>query len=102
MRDRLQLHERLINVSGYSNVYYQPPENFKMVYPCIRYNQTVGDTKRASNKVYSYTKKYTITCIINNDKDDIIMKMLNSFEYCELDNTFVSDNLYHYVFTLYY
>lgn len=102
MRSRLELHHKLTEILGHKNVYYQPPETFKMVYPCIIYNQEPGDVKRANNKIYSYIKKYTVTCIINNENDEIILRMLNLINNCTLDNTFVADNLYHYTFTLYY
>lgn len=102
MFDRLELHDKLKEVIGNNNVYYQPPEKFKINYPCITYELTVGNFKRANNKVYNYTKKYTATCIINSEDDNIVNDMINSFTYCNLENTFVSDNLYHYIFSIYY
>jgi hypothetical protein len=102
MGNRLALQNTLSEILGNTNVYYQPPEGYKLKYPCIIYNQEPGDVKKANNKVYSYTKKYSITCIYNADNENIILKMLNKFEYCSVENTFVSDNLYHYIFTLYY
>lgn len=102
MGNRLALHNKLSEILGTTNLYYQQPENYKIKYPCIIYNQEAGDIKKANNKVYSYTKKYSVTCIYNTDNEDIILEMLDSFEYCRLENVFVSDNLYHYIFTLYY
>lgn len=102
MGNRLELHNQLINIILNNNVYYQPPENFKMNYPCIIYNQEPGDVKRANNKVYKYTQKYNVTFIFNGSNDGVILNMLESFIHCELDNIFVNDNLYHYVFTLYF
>lgn len=101
MDNRLELHNRLVQILSSNNVYYQPPENFKMNYPCIVYNLEPGDIKRASNKIYNYKQKYNITFIFNSNNDCIILNMLNTFNYCELDNIFINDNLYHYIFTLY-
>ena len=37
MRSRLELQTLLEDLLESTNVYYQPPENLKMEYPCIRY-----------------------------------------------------------------
>lgn len=102
MGNRLQLHNRLSEVLETTNLYYQQPENFKLKYPCAIYNQEAGNVKKASNKLYGYTSKYSVTFISNIEKDSVIIDMLNSFEYCSIERAFVNDNLYHYVFTLYY
>ena len=34
---KTDLGDKLKEVSGYKNVYFQPPESLKMSYPCIRY-----------------------------------------------------------------
>jgi hypothetical protein len=38
MRSRIDLHQELLNFSD--NVYFQPPSNVNMTYPCIVYNKT--------------------------------------------------------------
>lgn len=102
MRNRLVLHNILASILGNKNLYYQQPENFKLNYPCVIYNQDVGKVVKADNKLYAYTKKYTITFMYPSENDSVIQKMLTKFECCSLDTIFVNDNLYHYVFTLYY
>lgn len=102
MRDRLQLHNQLSEILETSNLYYQQPENFRLKYPCVIYNQEPGNIKRAGNTLYGYIKKYSVTFISNIENDNVIPKMLVSFELCTVERTFVSDNLYHYIFTLYY
>lgn len=102
MRNRLELHNQLSEVLKTTNLYYQQPENFKVKYPCAIYEQESGNIKKANNKLYGYIKKYSVTYISNIENDNVILDMLNSFDYCTIDNTFISDNLYHYVFTLYY
>lgn len=32
------------------NVYFQPPESVKLLYPCIVYKRSAGDTRFADNK----------------------------------------------------
>lgn len=102
MADRLALHNKLTTILGSKNVYYQPPSNISLSYPCIVYNQNVGEALKASNKLYTYTKMYEITFIFRTSNDTIITDMLNEFTYCKADRTFITDNLYHYTFTLYY
>lgn len=102
MRDRLKLHSRLSDILETTNLYYQQPENFKLKYPCAIYNKEPGNVKKASNKLYGYIQKYSITYISPVDRDDLMFEMLSYFDYCSLENVFVNDNLYHYIFTLYY
>lgn len=102
MDNRLLLHDKLVEILRSPNVYYQPPANFKLSYPCVTYNPSVGDIKKASNKIYSYTNKYEVTWIFKSSKDDIIQTMLTTFPYCTIDRIFVYDKLYHYTFVLYY
>ena len=102
MRDRLSLHDKLVGILQNNNAYYQPPSGFRLQYPCVLYNQEVGDVKKANNKLYTYTKKYSVTFIYKDCNDDVIEDMLNIFNHCRLDSMYITDNLYHYVFTIYY
>lgn len=102
MTNRLELHTKLTTLIGNNNAYFQPPESFKMKYPCVLYNNEAGETTKACNKLYKYTPKYTVTFMYTEDKPNIVTDMLLSFDYCNLDRVFVNDNLYHYIFTLYY
>lgn len=84
------------------NVYYQPPENFKMKYPCIRYEKEDINTNYADNKVYTMKDQYSIM-VIGPDPDTEIPKIiLETFQYCNFDRRYVSNNLYHDVLTVFY
>ena len=48
---------------GSENVYYQPPANLQMKYPCIRYELNKLRNLHANDKVYRQTVHYTITVI---------------------------------------
>lgn len=102
MGNRLSLHNKLVELLGSSNVYYQPPSNVKLVYPCVLYNQNVGDSKKASNKLYTYKESYDITFIFRTSNDNIVNSMLTEFTYCSESRRYIAENLYHYTFTLYY
>lgn len=100
--DRVDLQYKLENMLGNRNVYFQPPASVKLEYPCIIYNIGNGDTKRANCKIYKYTYSYEITIIYKKPNMDIIKTMLDEFEMCRFDRSYISDNLIHYSFNLYY
>lgn len=101
MVGRLKLHEELCEILGNRNVYFNPPESVKMVYPCIRYTITQPDLKRANNSIYKNTKHYDV-CVIDSDPDSPIPDLiLNKFEYCRWERSYIVDNLNHTILSLY-
>lgn len=101
MNRRLELHEILKEFLGNDHVYYQPPENLKMVYPCIRYTKDDIDLTYADNTQYFNKKRYSITYIDKLPDNEIIDKLL-SLPLSSYDRHYTSDNLNHDVITLYY
>lgn len=101
MDRRLELHKILTEFLGNEHVYYQPPENLKMVYPCIRYTKDDIDLTYADNTQYFNKKKYLITYIDKLPDNEIIDKLL-SLPSSSYDRHYISDNLNHDVITLYY
>ena len=102
MGRRLKLHEELCDILESNNVYFQPPENVKLVYPCIIYSRSDIDTEYANNKVYRYTRAYELM-VIGDDPDETISDgLLNHFSMIRHGRHFVSDNLNHDTFILYY
>lgn len=102
MASRLELQTRLESLLGSRNVYFQPPSSVTISYPCIIYTIGNGVAKRANNSLYNYTTNYQITIIYKQPKIEIIEKVLSTFQMSKLDRTYVSDNLYHYIFTIYF
>ena len=126
MRDRLKLHEILCGVLasfnkwlwGSSNfeedniseaiqneakkhVYFQPPENLKITYPCIIYERSSGRTNFADNKPYRFGKLYSIT-VIDSNPDSPIPDKISELPCCTFDRHYVADNLNHDVFEIYF
>lgn len=99
MASRLELHEKLKELLGSENVYYQPPET--MEYTAIRYSKNGIKIIRANNGVYLKMTEYTLTVISRKPDDPVIEKLLE-LPYCSYDRHYVSDNLVHDVLTLYY
>lgn len=86
---------------GSSEVYYNPPMSVQMHYPAIIYNRSnIGNTF-ASDSVYMQNYRYEIT-VIADDPDCEYIDKVSKLPMCSHDRAFVSGNLYHNVFTLYY
>lgn len=83
------------------NVYFQPPNGYRLTYPCIIYERKTGDTIYADNLPYRYEKAYTIT-VIDPDPDTPIPDKIAMLPMCKEDRFFTSDNLNHYVYSIYY
>lgn len=100
MATRLELHEELVKILGSRNVYFNPPETLKLNYPCIVYSLSSIRKEDADDSTYKINKAYSITLIHKDPDNDIVDKIL-LLPMCKFDRPFVSDNLYHYVFTKY-
>ena len=102
MSTRLELQTELEDLLGSRNVYFQPPTNLMMKYPCIRYAGGGVDAKRANDHLYNYTNRYEGVIIDPNPDSDIAINMLQHFQMCSLGQPYAADNLNHFPFTLYY
>lgn len=101
MGSRLELQTLLEAVLGSKNVYFQPPETIKIKYPAIIYHLAAIRTDRADGINYRKGRNYTIT-LIHNDPDNSIVDSIIDLPYCAFDRCYISDNLYHYVFEIFY
>lgn len=102
MNDRLALSDRLNAIPGVAKVYFQPPDGTKMKYPCIVYEVSDGTIIRADNQNYHYRRRYSVTVIDKNPDSSIPDVIIKEFNLLTFDRTFIVDNLYHTVFSLYY
>jgi hypothetical protein len=97
--DRLQLHNILVGIT--ENVYFQPPNNLTMKYPCITYAED-GDRKLfANNSPYRRTKRYLVT-VIDRDPDSDLPDAVCELDYVSYERWFAADNLNHFVFNLFF
>lgn len=101
MASRLNLQKLLESILGSRNVYFQPPESIKLVYPCIIYERNDGRSFHADDDLYNYRKSYTIT-VIDKNPDSIFPDELEKLRYCSMDRYYSADNLNHWIFTIYY
>lgn len=98
---RLELHQTLVSTLGTTNVYFQPPANLTMQYPCIVYAHDNAKTEFAGNHPYSRAKRYQVT-VIDRNPDTVIPDDIAQLPLSNLNRVFTADNLHHYVFNLYY
>lgn len=96
---RLELHNLLLTFCP--NVYFQPPANVKMVYPAIVYARDRIDAQHAGNLPYRRTKRYEVT-VIDRDPDSPIPDKISGLQSAGFSRHFVTENLNHDVFTLYF
>lgn len=102
IRSRVGLHTRLVSfawANGIEQVYFCPPSNVVMSYPCIVYDEVRLDTKFADNMSYIRHNEYELTVITNDADSDLPYKLEKAFPYViwYTGRKFVKDNLYHYI-----
>lgn len=111
-RSRLELQSVLEEILGSRNVYFQPPASLipakaakavtsELKYPCILYELSDIWVDHADDDIYRKFKQYMIT-VIDKDPDSGLPDKINDLKYCEMDRFYVSNNLNHWVFTLYF
>lgn len=101
MDNRKALQKTLETILGSRQVYYNPPENIKMSYPAIVYTKDKIKSLYANDNKYLKHTSYSIT-VISNTPDNPIIERILDIPLTEFDRSFVSDNLYHDVITIYY
>lgn len=83
-------------------VYFQPPESLKMKYPAIRYSIDGLDNDFANGQVYKQSWHYRMTVIDKKSTSVIAQKVSKLPKVQMIGAPYVADNLYHYVFRIYY
>ena len=98
MVSRLILDNKLRELCD--NVYYQPPETVRMVYPAIVYRRYAIDNIHADNMPYLQLHGYEIT-VIDKNPDSVIVEAVSKLPSCRFNRHFTNDNLNHDVFVIY-
>ena len=101
MAQRSELQTLLVALLGSNNVYFQPPPNIKMQYPCIVYRRDAASTQYADNRLYKNTKRYQVT-VIDDDPDSLIPDKVANLPLCSFDRFFTADNLNHDIYRLFF
>nr|DAY44676.1 MAG TPA: tail completion protein [Caudoviricetes sp.] len=96
-KDLLHLLQQAVK---HNRVYFQPPENLKIGYPAVVFHLSKIESYHASNAPYKGAKEYMVTLITKDPEPDAIDEILK-IPYSSLDNTYISDGMNHFVFTIY-
>jgi hypothetical protein len=99
MAPRQQLHQLLKTLVD--NVYFQPPTNVALVYPCIIYKRDYADTQFADNNPYNHTLRYMVT-VIDKNPDSVIPTQVAALPMCSFNRFYTVDNLNHDVYSIYF
>lgn len=98
-RSRLDLHTELLVVTA--NVYFQPPNNVTMQYPCIVYQRDFSQVDFADDIPYKGSKRYQLT-VIDRNPDSSIPDLIEAMRYCAFSRFLVAEDLNHFIFRLYF
>lgn len=101
MGDRQDLQDLLVSILESTNVYFQPPTNIQLSYPCIVYIKDKRDTEFAGNLPYKDVNGYQLT-IIDHDPDSEIPDKIAKLPMCLFDRFFRADNLNHFVYNIFF
>lgn len=101
MSRRIDLQNELEQLLDSDQVFFQKPENVKMKYPAIVYDYSRDYVKNADNIKYVKIPCYSVT-VIDYDPDSEISEKVSELPNSSLDRTYRSDNLNHFVYTIYY
>ena len=99
MGQRLTLHQILETIAP--KVYFQPPTNVRLEYPCIVYHRDFADTKFADDKPYNHTKRYMII-VIDRDPDSEIPDKVAALPMSLFNRFYTADDLNHDVYNVYF
>lgn len=100
MAPRLELQALLLEIC--ENVYFQPPPDLQMKYPCIVYNRDDEDTRYADDRPYKQVRKYRLTYIDRDPDTEAVLSRISLLPRCTYDRYYAADNLNHDVYTLFF
>ena|SRR3569833_2139919 len=98
---RLGLQAILESALGSGNVYFQPPNDTKMQYPCIVYERDSDSVKHADNEPYNLVQRYQVT-LIDNNPDSTVVDKLRALPLSAFNRRFSTSGLNHDVFVIYH
>jgi hypothetical protein len=99
MGQRLQLHQLLETFT--ENVYFQPPTNVQLDYPCIIYKRDFAVTEFADDNPYSHTKRYMVI-VIDPNPDSEIPDKVAAMPMSLFNRFYTADDLNHDVYNFYF
>lgn len=100
--DRQPLLQGLLEeILGTKAVYFQPPDNLTMTYPCIVYHLDYSDNDYADNHAYRRQWRYLVT-LISLDPIHPVREQIADLPMCRYSRFYKANHLNHTVFNLYF
>ena len=96
-----ELQFLLEQLLGSKNVYFQPPEDTKLTYPCIVYQLDGVKASYADDIPYLKDKRYLVT-YISQTPDSFIPDKIGDLSTASFNRYFVQKNLNHWAYRLYF
>ena len=100
--ERPEFRAKLREFIGSNNTYYCPPESVKMTYPCAVYAPDRPYVRHADNTPYKYQTAYTVTFISRDPEWIKPDEVLRFFKHSSYEREFITDQLKHWVFRIYF
>lgn len=101
-RPRSELQSKLESLPGLTKAYFQPPESVKLKYDCIVYEPQRPMDVHADDKKYLHHKCYRLTLISRDPDCELADTILNEFQYITLESFYHTENLHHWVYSLFF
>lgn len=101
-KDQADLQALLQEIVGEeTKVYFQPPTDITMEYPCLVYERDAAETRFASNVPYLFTWRYQIKWI---DRDPLnpVLHKIAALPMCKYDRFYTAEGLNHDVFNIFF
>lgn len=100
MDNRVKLHRELEQFG--LPLYFSPPADKTMAYPCIVYSKVVPSITFANDRIYKNAQEYQLT-VVEKDPDSNKADLINGhFRYSLITNKNIIDKLYQTNIKLYY
>lgn len=96
----MKIQEALENLF-HIKVYFQPPPNLSLEFPCVVYEKVRTEVRRADDRPFTFYDRYTVTHISKTNDETVPIKMLGAFRHAFQDREFKTEGLYHQVYTVY-
>lgn len=84
-------------------VYFQPPANVHLEYPCWVIERNTAFQPKANDLTYIFRPGYKCMFMNREEPDPEILEMIpRRYPHCNYQNHYVADNVHHDVFLIYY
>lgn len=101
MKRKSELSRLLHQLPLNDEIHFQPTESVRLKYPCIVYKFDGYRDFHANDGRHITRERYQITHIYKDPDKNLRETIRSLFLYVDFDRTFINDNLYHDVYTVY-